>query len=867
VLPAFAQQEAAGEQPPPDAVGETDEAREDDAEPETDPDGDETAGTDAEPVDEPETPVALQDDDIEEIVVKGSSRATKLDEPISIMQFGVEQMRAEGIRDIRDLSNFTPSLEIKSAFAATNATIFIRGVGLDDFNANAVSAVAIYQDGVYLNSPSGQLFGFFDLENVEVLRGPQGTLYRNASAGAILIHSRAPTDEFEAYVSTTYGRFNQVDVEGAVGGPIIPDLLSGRVSGSWSIRDPLTKNRCAGLSRDELDALGQSRKGEPPEEGFPLGSWCGQFGNEVNDDGTFGDKLFVVDDGMGSHTNDIDGWGARGQLLFTVPPEWADMEWLLNFHGGQNRSRAAQYQHRGVKFDKTANLAAEVAPPLGIGFQDFQSYIDTDGDIFAGDYDNDGPENLDLFGTSATGTWRFGDGYELESITAFEWNERFSHENSDGSPVFVLESDYINTSWQVSQELNLRGEWAQADFGDGTWALGAFYMQEDLEVDNYFDQAGAGFDLLQTYDQKLRTAAAYAYTDYKIQPGCEPIPCDFTLIAGVRYNVVYKEFDINGCFGIRPRISCRSDLLGTEDDTWNDWSGEISLAWHFYQDNSIYLKWARGWKGGHYNGGASGRNDIITSVDPEIVDSFEGGLRSNWFDGRLMFNATGFYYDYQDLQVFQLVQSPLGFPISRLVNAEDAVVYGVEIDMAAEPLPGLNITFNGAWVDSEYLDFTVLLPFRKVFDPGANKPKQVVNFDEEFDYSGNVLIASPNFSMTGSISYEIPLPGSIGTRGLGFLTPRFSYSWKDDINFDAAGGRGAFVSFPEETFGQESFWIYNASLAWRSENGGLEVIGWVHNFLDEHYKSQSFDVTRAWGTILDAYADPRTYGLTVTLTY
>ena len=150
--------------------------------------------------------------------------------------------------------------------------------------------------------------------------------------------------------------------------------------------------------------------------------------------------------------------------------------------------------------------------------------------------------------------------------------------------------------------------------------------------------------------------------------------------------------------------------------------------------------------------------------------------------------------------------------------------------------------------------------------PPGTRPQRI-DFQKVFDYSGNDLIAAPEFAVTGSISYEIPLPGSIGTRGLGFLTPRFSFSWKDDIFHDASGGRGVQVNFPEGTFGQEAFWIYNASLGWKSENSGFEVIGWVRNFLDERYTIQSFDLTRGFGIILDAYSDPRTYGLTVTLTY
>jgi outer membrane receptor protein involved in Fe transport len=113
----------------------------------------------------------------------------------------------------------------------------------------------------------------------------------------------------------------------------------------------------------------------------------------------------------------------------------------------------------------------------------------------------------------------------------------------------------------------------------------------------------------------------------------------------------------------------------------------------------------------------------------------------------------------------------------------------------------------------------------------------------------------------------VPLPGEIDGRGLGTLTPRYSFSWKDDIFFDAGSGRGTYLNFPVATFGQEAFWIHNASLSWRSENDLIEVTGWVYNFLDEHYKTASFDLTNGLSLIQNAFADPRTYGFTITLSF
>jgi len=411
--------------------------------------------------DEPEEPLEMEPDqatNIEEILIQGeASQMMVKDKTISVIGFDMSTLKVEGIKDIRDLSNFTPSLEIKSAFAASNPTIYIRGVGLDDFNANAATAVAIYQDGVYMQSPAGQLFQFYDVEAVQVLRGPQGTLYRNASAGAILIDSVKPSDEFTSYVTTSYGNYNMTEVEGALGGPILLDVLSYRLSGSWSGRDGLTKNRCGA------------------DAGNPDADLVNPVCNQKRQDGTR-----FVDPKIDDRTNNIDAWAARGQLLYNVPLQESAMEWLLNFHGGKNKSRAFQYQHRGVSLHRTTEK------PSKIGGFDANGYRDEDGgDVFAGDYNIDGPETIDLWGINLKGTWLFADDtIEIRSLTAYEWNDGFTWENTDAGPERNLESQYFDTAWQFSQQLDLLGHFWESDFGEGDWTLGAFYLQEDLDVRN-----------------------------------------------------------------------------------------------------------------------------------------------------------------------------------------------------------------------------------------------------------------------------------------------------------------------------------------------------------------------------------------------
>ena len=780
--------------------------------------------------------------DIEEIVITGKAGGMMVeDETISVVGFTSDVILKEGIKDIRDLSNFTPSLEIKSTFAASNPTIYIRGVGLDDFNANAASAVAIYQDGVYMQSPAGQLFQFYDVDSVEVLRGPQGSLYRSASAGAILLHSKKPSDEFTGYLTGTYGNYDLYELEGAIGGPIVPDFLSGRLSGTWGIRDGYTKNRCA------------AQAGEPDGSKVPYP--C---------NGKTGVGRRTVDPGIDDWTNDSDYFAARGQLLLLLPVAHTETEWLLNVHGGQNRSRAFQYQHRGV------TIVGIDETPINIGGFDSSGYKDFDGgDFFAGDYNIDGPERIDLWGANLEGTWSFGGGaFELRSLTAYEWHDLYRLENSDAGPNLSQESEYTDTAWQVSEQLELRGalpEWRQSD---GDWILGAYYLQETLDVSNFYVQSGDA-NLYQAYTQGMWNFAGYGQFEYRFRPGCVGISCDFTLIAGLRYNWEHKSFD-TFVFGTPVGGVQRDALAGENATLWGGPSGEISLAWNYFEDSNVYVKFARGWKGGHFNGGATSVFDIITGVDPEIVDSWEAGLRSIWFDERLSFNLTGFFYDYQDLQVFVIEQTPLGYPITKLVNASDATVYGIELDLVSEPIENLYLTFNGAWVESEYEEFVVR--FTETFrfpkqrgEPPPDPPSIIIQ--RSFDYSGNTLIASPNLSMTASVEYAIPLPGMVAGRGMGTLTPRFSFSWKDEMLYDACGGRGNRCNFEEGFFGQDAFWVFNAALTWTSENEMFTLTGWVHNFLDEHYKSQSWDVSRGLGQILDVYADPRTYGMTATVAF
>ena len=194
--------------------------------------------------DEPEAPTQ---GDIEETVVRASQRGELLqDVSVAVTSFGTAELKSLRIQNIADLAKYTPSLEINTAFAASNPTIFIRGIGLKDYNANAAGAVAVYQDGININSPAIQLFQLFDTQSVDILRGPQGSLNgRNATAGAIMTNSTLPGDDYDVTGSVTYGNFNTREVEGAFSIPMIEEKLSTRFAFVANLRDGTTENQCA----------------------------------------------------------------------------------------------------------------------------------------------------------------------------------------------------------------------------------------------------------------------------------------------------------------------------------------------------------------------------------------------------------------------------------------------------------------------------------------------------------------------------------------------------------------------------------------------------------------------------------------------
>jgi len=805
---------------------------------------------------------------VEEMIVVGSELLDTLNATsTSVTAFDSMQLEALGVSNVSDVAAFTPNLEIRAA-SATTATFFIRGVGLNDFTANAASAVAIYVDEAPRNLPAIQLGLLYDLQAIEVSKGPQGSgPGRNASAGAIRINTKKPTGEHDAYVKFLYGNYNLLDLEGALEIPIVEDVLAMRSAFRIQQRDGIVKNRCGGLSLDQINAGGPH---------------CGESPGAV------------IRPGLEEDLNNTDVWSTRSSLRFIPPID--GMEWNLVTHVDRTDQLGTVGQQIGAQSalgstDNAGYRAPEVAGELNriVGNLNIPSPAECRRDPdpvacraraaslrvkaesqlsnslasrpldalpFDGDYNNPGYERQTSVGFTLAGEWEL-DAVTLQSITGYERYDRERLIDADFSPNVVFEFDIEDNAWQVSQDLRLSGDLESIPLA---WNTGAFYLQEELDYDqDTLAQSGAVQPLFQAYIQETASAGLFVDVSWELLD-------DLTLDAGARYNWERKTFDAEIFAGANMATdSCRVTNSGNvpecnRTDTVDHPTGGVGLTYHFDELRSFYLKYSHGWKGLQYNARDGLRASDVTDVaDPEQIDAYEIGFKGSWLEDRLSLDGSLFWYAYSNYQVFTF-SNDTGVPPTRIVqNADDAQNFGAELATVLRPIDGLLADVRFGWLETKFLDFTSSVS-RPV--PNGNGAQfRLVN-----DFNGNQLPNAPRFKVSASLEYMFDLDR------MGRITPRYDVVWSDDVNFDPSGGTGApnvqgLIFLPDHTIGQKAFTQHNLQLNWVAPSEHLEVGVWARNLTNEVYKSLAFDATGGPGFVGNLLGDPRTYGLSVKLLY
>lgn len=713
---------------------------------------------------------------IEEIVVTAQKRAENLqDVPVSVTALTSDALAARGVNNVLALNNLAPGMRISAADAAANPKIYIRGVGLSDFNPNASSGVGVYVDGVYIGSPLAQMAGFFDLAQVEVLRGPQGTLYgRNTNGGAINITTKRPSQTFGADASLEYGSFNAVTADLGVGGPIVADKLAFRVAAQY-----------------------------------------------VKDDGYNYNRV------TGHDLNAADHWAGRLSLLYT-PSE--DFELLTQANRYVNRGDATAPAHRAL-FPATAAAAGPdgfCAPGAYASGQcaDLLGYADTDNNTRAVDANLEGKDKVDLFGASSQATWRLG-GVSLVSVTAWQWAHRNDLENTDASPLQMVEINYRSRQHQFTQELRLQSNDASARLN---WVLGAYYMDEKVQDNTRQDvlrdlrplfmtpENPTGLSLENSvatfgypYTQKTKGYAVFGQADYKLTDR-------LTGTVGLRWSADDKSMDYRS----QAEDGLIVILTSKQSKTFSAVSGRLGLRYELSDDANVYATYNRGYKSGGFFGGLATTAGEMEPYDNETLDAYELGLKSEFFDRRVRLNASAFYYDYKNQQVFAQTTRN-GLTVLVLDNAANSKVYGGEAEITARPMQPLTLTAGVSLLHAKYGDY----------------------FTEGKDFTGNWLPQSPKITFNAAATWVAPLENGAS------IVANVDANYSSKVYFDNSNA---------DRLSQDAVWIAGAQLSWRSPDQKIEAGAFARNLFDKTYTVAISNID-SLGVDLLSYNRPRSLGV------
>jgi len=590
------------------------------------------------------------DNVIDEIVVTARRREENIqDIPISIVAFTAQELQEFRITRAPQIAQYTPNVNLKGS---GNPIITIRGIGQNEGIANGNPSVGVYVDDVYLSSITMMSFQVFDTERVEVLRGPQGTLYgRNTTGGAINYISRRPTEEFDAFVSADVGNYEVFNVEAVLGGPL---------GGS-------TNGRIAFVSNQQNE---------------------GQFTNRLtgNDHG--------VIDSM--------AWRA---LLDWQPTD--NVSVLFNVHGGQNRSDVYLFEHFGLIDPNTggfcqAFLEGRLDPQ---NCTDVFGYSDPDGDPFAGNYNLEPEIDTTAFGASITLEWTLP-AFTFNSISGYEEISIDSSSESDASPLTFLQNFYRYDIEQLSQELRL----TSAPHDAFEWVAGFFFTHAAVDAPEIIFKAD---DLLGThgltiYEQETDASALFAHGEWQLNDR-------WRIVGGIRYTHEDRSY-VGGSADLNPfgtscfldQIACNPGLTGpvfvsTADDveTDDDLSGEIGVNYTPTDNRLLYAKISKGFKGGGWDGDLTFFSFQLEPFKPETLLSYEIGFKSLAMNQSLQLNLAGFYYDYENIQLNAFEGSA---PIPSLTNASEARVLGFDAELRWNPTESLGLNLGLGYLSTENKD-------------------------------------------------------------------------------------------------------------------------------------------------------------------
>ncbi len=725
------------------------------------------------------------------------------DVPIPLTVVAGAEIERTGNYNLNRLKETQPTLQFYSS-NPRNSAINIRGLGASFglTNDGVEPGVGVYIDEVYYQRPASVTFDFVDVERIEILRGPQGTLYgKNTTAGAVNITTRKPSFTPEGRAEISYGNFGFIQAKASVSGPLIGDTVAARLSFSGTHRDGLIHNVATG--------------------------------DDVNDQNNL---------------------GLRGQLLIEPSDTFK-----LTLQGDYNRQRtdcctqvfarvAPTLRSPDRQFDGiAASLGYE--PPSR---NPFDRLTDVDTEI-RGDQT--------LGGASVVAEWKLGPG-ALTSVTAWrfwDWDPS-SDRDFIGLPITTVSAN-PSQQHQYMQELRYSGPLTEAiDISGGVFA---FYQSIDSSNNQSQGSAAARWLLAPApentpalLDGLTRTGivtfdntslAAFSQATWSITDRLRLIP-------GVRLNYDSKQSTFEsavtgGLASGDPVLIARQNQILSAQDYAADFSdfnvsGQISASYRASEDISLFLTYARSFKSGGVNlsgipNDASGAPALDTAeIAPEKVSHYEAGLKAQSADRNLSLNLTGFWTDIRDYQA-NVVNASVGVLRGYLANADKVRVRGLEVETTARLSDWITAYASGAFTDADYISFV-----------DAPCPIEMTGGAQVCDISGSRLPGVSKWS--ASAGGEIAQPVSFGDlSGEAYLAADASYR----SNFSSSATQSQYMDI-------DGYALLNLRAGWRADKD-WEVFFWARNVTRVEYFEFLSAQPGNSGLIVGQIGDPRTYGVTL----
>ena len=635
------------------------------------------------------------------------------DVPISVTALGSSSLQKLGANDLSGVQGAVPNVNIvQGRGSAASANIFIRGVGQPDALQTFDPAVGVYVDGVYLSRIQGALLNLFDVQRVEVLRGPQGTLYgKNTIGGAVNIVSKKPDlNNVKGEAAFTYGRFNETTAKAYVSLPLAPDVLALSLAGLYDKRDGI-----------------------------------------------------VTDTVTGKKYNDRDNLSLRG-ILRAKPSEAVEVLLSADYTHQRNALTLGQATADLVGFDYNATFTGlapfiiKSVPATKFNYTASTSFTKGEG------------QKLDHWGASGTINIDLGNAMTLSSITAYRKLRPDLYVDIDATSAELGDVFVGIDQHQFSQELQLK-----LDTEKLKGVLGLYYLNESVAshqeayADSYLRYVGTPLNFLRTIDdtQNTKSYAAFGQMSYNLTEA-------LSLTAGLRYthetkryartttatttSPIYSTINIVSTFVFPTSLPAPYNTAG--EVSYDAWTPMVSLSYKPTPDTMVYASASKGFKSGGFNGrvnavgdvtlNVNGTNTIVPTFAPETVWTYEAGAKGTFLDGRVMLSAAAFYSDYRNFQSRVGGGSAGAFPV---INAGKLRIQGFELEAMVKPATPLTLTAAVGYLDAQY----------KEFADGRRAPAFSCN------PTGNAITCQPAFAppLTLKLGADYKIPLGAATLSLG----------------------------------------------------------------------------------------------------